>query len=835
MGTNINDAKLVKLIKFAPTLMILTFAVAVNSMILLSNKEKSQQSIESLENDIIATQKQQIQSQVNQAIDYIEYRYQSVIPQLKKQSKQRVYEAIEIAENIYQKNRDKPDDVIKSMIINALRPIRYAEKRGYFFIFQMDGMNVMHPLKTHLEGQQLINAQDQKGTLILKEHIDLIKNNQGEAFYQWQYQKPQQPIDIEFEKLGFGKYFAHFDWFIGTGEYLDDVEDDLKSELTMWFNNAPQDNNTKFYIINQEGRIIAHSSPELRGKNINEISKLDASLFQSDIDNLANEGTHLTYDMTISRLQTHPQRVSYIKAYPEWNWVLGTSFSANIFNDYLEEKLNELNQLNQKKFNNILLLSVFSTLLIIILSLVVSQMIINRLNRFQANLEESFDALQENQLKMQHMAMHDNLTGLPNRASLSKDIHEGIQFAKAENTQLAIIFIDLFDFKKINDLYGHSSGDKFLQIISSKFESLLGEHDSIARFGGDEFIFCAPNINQQQELTDLLQRIQSILREKLIIDGKNLTAHCNIGISIYPQDGDTPESLIRKADIVLNQSKKAGCDAIAYFSNEISQKIQHDYLVEEELRKALKHNEITVHYQPQIDTDSKRIVSVEALARWHNQKLGDVPPIKFIETAEQTGLIIDIGLFIFKTTCKDILSVSSNGHEALCASINISPKQLLCDGFVNSLIDVSDEVGINRERITLEITENVFIDDVDQVTPILDTLRNVGFGISLDDFGTGYSSLSYLNFLPITEIKIDRCFVENINHNSQSNALIEAIMAISQTFDIKVVAEGVETLKQYQTLSAYKCHLIQGYYFDKPMPKSQLQQKYFSGDNVNVN
>lgn len=233
-------------------------------------------------------------------------------------------------------------------------------------------------------------------------------------------------------------------------------------------------------------------------------------------------------------------------------------------------------------------------------------------------------------------------------------------------------------------------------------------------------------------------------------------------------------------------------------------------------------------YQPQINTRNVKIQSVEALARWNNPKLGSISPDVFINLAERTGLIIDIGLFIFRKACEDILATSPNGHGAINVSINISPKQLVDINFVESVTQIVSEVGIDIHRITLEITENLVLQDLKMTAIILNELKALKFGISLDDFGTGYSSLSYLNELPITEIKIDRCFINNINSSKQSNALVKAIFAISEAYNISVVAEGVEEKRQFLTLKSYRCDLIQGYYFDKPLTVEQLQQKYFT-------
>jgi EAL domain-containing protein (putative c-di-GMP-specific phosphodiesterase class I) len=294
---------------------------------------------------------------------------------------------------------------------------------------------------------------------------------------------------------------------------------------------------------------------------------------------------------------------------------------------------------------------------------------------------------------------------------------------------------------------------------------------------------------------------------------------------MYPADSDDAESLIRKADIVLYKSKELSKGDVMFYNSDINEQIQYDYMLEEELRRAIHKNEISVLYQPQIDVESKKLVSVEALARWSNERLGMVSPVKFIAIAETIGLIDEIGQFVFRRACQDILAISPNDKDALGLSVNISPKQLVAPEFVQQIVDIVEDVGIDLNRITLEITENVLINDMKKVSLILHSLRNHGFSISLDDFGTGYSSLSYLNGLPITEIKIDRCFVDKILVSDQSNTLIRAIIAIGKSCEMNVVAEGVETGEQYQLLISYGCNLVQGYYLDRPLPIEKLASR----------
>ncbi|MDB1124027.1 bifunctional diguanylate cyclase/phosphodiesterase [Vibrio algarum] len=821
----LNDIKLLRLIRYAPVVLIVIFALGINFVVLKDNREKAQQSIDSLRDEVVDRQKDSIRQHVNLVVNEILYQQTQTRKILKEQAQQRVEEAHAIAMNIYQTNPDRSQSEITSLIAEALRPIRFFEGRGYFFIFQMDGTNVMHGLRPEIEGKSAWNSQDIRGTYILREHIQLVEQK-GEAFYQWWYPKPGEDKNKEFEKVGFGKRFEPYNWMIGTGEYLSDVESDVKKKVLDWINDYGYDERGFLFVLDRNGKILSHRDDRYVGLNIADISMgarldLNSMTYESK-----NEGGFLQFDIPVNYGSNQTkEKVSFVKSINKWEWIVGTGFYADDFEEYLVQKQIVLEEQNHQEFVKITSLSAVLTMLVTAMSLILSNMIASRFGKFQSRISNDFHELESAKDRMQYMALHDALTGLPNRVLLLEDISQGIELAKKNKTELAVVFVDLDDFKKVNDLYGHSSGDKLLELISRKFETILGPMDTVSRFGGDEFIFCFPELRSAEHARDIIKSIRQVFDDQFVIDGKILVTNCSIGVSMYPSDSDDAESLIRKADIVLYKSKAIHKGEVMFFNHTINEQIQYDYMVEEELRRAVYKNEISVLYQPQIDVKNEKLVSVEALARWSNERLGMVPTVKFIAVAERIGVIDEIGHFVFRRACEDILTISPNGTECIDVSINISPIQLMAQDFVGEILAIVDEVGISVNRITLEITENVLIDDVDKVTPILHHLRNLGFGISLDDFGTGYSSLSYLNNLPITEIKIDRCFVDKILVSDQSSTLIKAIIAIGASCDLQVVAEGVETKEQHVRLVSYGCNLVQGYYFDRPLPIDKLASR----------
>lgn len=816
---SLNDRKLVLLIRYVPTLIVALFATVIMLVFISDSKEKARLSVESLRSNMLDHQKQVIFEQVEQVYNRVVYRQAQTVSELKSQAKQRVDEAHQIAVSIFQNNPNKNKSEIKKMISDALKPIRFYNNRGYFFIFQMDGINVMHALKPQIEGNSAWNAVDIKGTYILREHIKLIQQNDGEAFYRWWYQKPGFPATQEFEKIGFGKAFEPYDWFIGTGEYVADVEGDVKSALITSIADYQSNQEEKVFIFDADGVILVHENSDLVGKNVYQLDGQLAKAWQKLTRRDFAQGDFI--EPPIEQVSAN-SKIAYLRQFNPWGWYIGASFPINEVNRYIEKQQEILEDSHNQQLINLVLISLASTLLMVGLSFVASHIIVKRFGKFQQRITDDFERLEESKNQMQYMALHDPLTGLSNRSALIEQIETGIEQSKDSQKKLAVIFLDLDDFKKVNDLYGHSVGDKLLECLSRKFESLLEPQDSVARFGGDEFIFCFPALDDKQHAIAKTSAVKSVFDEPLIIDGRLLTADCSIGVSMYPCDSDSAETLITNADMVLYRSKQNKKGSILFFDHEINQQIKDEYQIEQQLKHALRRQELSVVYQPQICTARGETVGVEALVRWNSKKHGFVPPDVFIPLAEENGMINEIGLFVFRKACEDICHLPGNGGEGLNVSINVSPKQLLLDGFVESLLAITEEVGITTKRIMLEVTESIFIHDLERVTPIIARLQSHGFSISLDDFGTGYSCLSHLNQFTIDELKIDKSFIANLTDNAQSNALIKAILAIGETYQIKVVAEGVETKEQHMMLSSYGCNCVQGYYFSKPIPVEAL-------------
>jgi len=414
---------------------------------------------------------------------------------------------------------------------------------------------------------------------------------------------------------------------------------------------------------------------------------------------------------------------------------------------------------------------------------------------------------------------HDSLTKLPNRKLLSKEFSA---WSERFKTEFSLLFIDLSNFKSCNDLHGHSTGDQVLCEVAKRI-SLSFEGCLCVRQGGDEFIILSPATNQETLFNDC-NAFLSKLTKVITLGHLEFSINANIGIAFSPKDGQSLNELLRKADMAMYEAKRKQRD-IALYSEDLEQKTKQIAGIEKELRHALSSNEFSMVYQPQVDALSNEVLGLEALIRWHNAELGFVPPDQFIAVAEANGYIHAIGQFVIETAlseCIDVCRQMASNPIKIRLSVNVSVRQLLSENFIDNLIATLKKYDRQAITFMIEVTESLFIEDMDSAKKVLDKANEFGIFVSLDDFGTGYSSLSVLSKLPINELKIDRSFVNDILVNEQDRLLAKSIINLSKSLAIPVVAEGVETKEQADMLAKHGCDIFQGYYFARPMKKEDL-------------
>lgn len=417
------------------------------------------------------------------------------------------------------------------------------------------------------------------------------------------------------------------------------------------------------------------------------------------------------------------------------------------------------------------------------------------------------------------LAHHDALTHLPNRALFKKQLEKALCKEECEQ-RLAVLFIDLDNFKNINDTLGHQVGDALLQAVAKRLKACLRENDLIARLGGDEFVVVQSEVNSSEDAAALATRIRTALKAPLKLDGHEIVVDTSIGVAMAPDDGHTHDILLKCADMALYGAKSGGRATYRFFEQEMDQRMIERRTIELELRHALVNREFELHFQPLLNLKRNTVSCCEALIRWNHPTRGLMAPNSFITIAEETGLITRIGEWVIRTACDQ----AANWPDDINIAINISPVQFRCQNLIQVVANSLATSGLAPHRLEIEITEALLLDDTDQVLSVLKGLKRLGVRISMDDFGTGYSSLSYLQKFPFNKIKIDKAFVQNLSDEAGSDAIIRAIVGIAESLNMSTTAEGVETLRQKEIVTALGCVEMQGYLFARPQTADNIYQ-----------
>ncbi|MEG4425886.1 MULTISPECIES: EAL domain-containing protein [unclassified Microcoleus] len=425
---------------------------------------------------------------------------------------------------------------------------------------------------------------------------------------------------------------------------------------------------------------------------------------------------------------------------------------------------------------------------------------------------------------IRHQASHDPLTGLPNRLLFNERLSLALASAHQNGEMLAVIFLDLDRFKNVNDTLGHPVGDLLLQSVSRRLTNCLRVGDSMARWGGDEFTVLLYNINTPEEATKICQLIIQSLSTPFDFEGLELYIKASLGIALAPYDGEDAETLLKNADAAMYKAKQKGRNNYQFYTQAIGSKVSEDLNLENHLYKALKNSEFVLHYQPQINLNTGKIVGMEALIRWQHPERGLIPPDRFIPLAEETGLICQIDEWVMRTACLQNRAWQLLGLPPMRIAVNLSARQFLQPHTVQTIAEILSETKLNPEYLEIEITESIAMTDVSFTVSVLQQLQDMGINISLDDFGTGYSSLWSLKNFPLNNLKIDKSFVADLVTGSSGATIVKLAIALGQGLNLQVIAEGVETAEQLAFLRSHKCDMGQGYFFSKPIPAAAITQ-----------
>ncbi|QMT59787.1 bifunctional diguanylate cyclase/phosphodiesterase [Legionella sp. PC997] len=435
--------------------------------------------------------------------------------------------------------------------------------------------------------------------------------------------------------------------------------------------------------------------------------------------------------------------------------------------------------------------------------------------------------------KLAYQANHDALTGLPNRTSLYARIEQAITYAARLNQILAIFFLDVDDFKLVNDNLGHDSGDSLLKVVAKRLKECIRESDTVARFGGDEFVlvFMAPTF---KDITLIAQKILNQVVQPIKLSAHEVIVTTSIGISTYPKDGADTTSLLKNADMAMYLAKKEGRNNFQFYNNFINEQSLKRLEIQTQIHKAMENNEFFILYQPIYNLNSGALIGVEALLRWQHPELGLIPPHDFIPIAEDNGLICQLGEWVFRTACRQNKVWQDLGLPPIFITVNVSSRQLKKDNFVRMIEAILEETGLSPQYLEIEFTESALIKKSPELNNTLLSLSRMGIGMAIDDFGTGYSSLSYLKTFPVSKLKIDQSFVQECTHSSNDASIVEAIIAMAHGLKLRVIAEGVDTSDKVAFLKKLNCDEAQGFFYSLPIEVYEVTQLLKNTINICV-
>ncbi|MCR4802529.1 MAG: EAL domain-containing protein [Lachnospiraceae bacterium] len=433
-------------------------------------------------------------------------------------------------------------------------------------------------------------------------------------------------------------------------------------------------------------------------------------------------------------------------------------------------------------------------------------------------LDEKYEELKVSEERNKKLAYVDYLTDLPNRTAFTEYLEYSLSVLKKGHI-LSVMYIDIDNFKLINDSLGHSYGDELLLDCTERLKQVLDTNDYLARFGGDEFIILTENVINMWEYEEKINTVQRIFAQPFILALKEHFVSASIGVAIAPKDSNNAQMLLKNVDLALYRAKSIGKNNICFYEPSMNEQIMTKMETQSELHKAIREGQFELYYQPQVDLDADKIVGFESLLRWNHPEKGVITPDKFLPLAEDTGMIGTIGSWVLREACNQLKSWQDQGFSGITMAVNLAARQFKDPDLVNMVENAVRQSGIKPEDLELEITESVALDDITYAIDTISQLKDLGIKFSLDDFGTGYSSLNYLKYLPVSNIKIDKSFIDTIIEDKSDKAIVSAIITLARNFDLDVIAEGVENTDQVSFLKEAQCNIVQGYLYSIPVSK----------------
>lgn len=949
---SLKKQNITKWIVFLPASAILLTFFIILAIVISAERTEYQKALDSARIDYVKRSKLQAKERIDKLVDYINVNEQFVFNETKDEIKNIVDLAYNVIMDTDIENAHLPREQIIEKIKQKLRNTRFFnDLSGYYFIFDMNGRCVMHGENPDLEKKDTLYLQDGDGNYLIQEMISKLKNHDASPL-EWSWKNPKDKTYRN--KIGYIKKYAPLNIFVGSGRYEDEIRERVKKETQKLLLNTKYGEYGYIFAYDYQGNTIAHDDHSLIGKNrLNFISNNQFIIRDIVEGGKRNpEGFFMTYEASYHPTNKDKRKISFIRAIPQFEWVIGTGAYLMEENNALQEQEIALKNKMQSTLINMLAVSLIIMLLVMGVMFFISTKLRSVLARYENHLllsnkqireqkmvfetlyqksadgiwllkegifvdcneavvkmfkaktkdalinvtladlspeyqpdeQSSYEkALWMNALAMQngvqkfewqardmegkvfwisivmttihmdkgliqhcsvrditirkeleeenrkqkkllmHQVEHDTLTGLPNRNLLQDRLTQAIKKASRDDKVLGVMFVDVDKFKSVNDSLGHDAGDMLLKMIAGRMRHSVRETDTVARLSGDEFIVLLDGCKDASDIFVAIKKLVASFQEPFVLGNESFKITTSIGVSVYPHDGETASKLLKNADIAMYKAKSKGRNRYVFFDQEMNQETNEHLEIEKSLHKALNHNEFVVFYQPQINLQTERIVGLEALIRWNHPTRGLTAPGYFIHVAEESELIVEIGNWVIQEVMGQIKRWYDMGFNPGKVAINIAGKQLESSGLIAFMMQSLRESGCRPEWIEMEIVERFIMKDTTKSIALLKRFRELGVDISIDDFGTGHSSLAYLKQLPVTKLKIDQSFVQNLEDSKEDRAIARTIIELGRGLGLKVLAEGVETKGQKEFIYASGCELMQGYLFSKPVCAKEIE------------
>ncbi|PTD95359.1 diguanylate cyclase [Pseudothauera lacus] len=914
-----------------------------------------QASFDRIEETVLRQQDERLQAELDSALSHVEFTRSRAERLLRDSLVEQVDIAHAVAEGIYLKEHGRrPDAEIRQLIVEALRPARFFDGRGYYFIDGMDGRFILLPTAPQFEGQLLPDNQDDTGHYIMRGLIEAARQPRGEGFSRYRWYRPDDPARMA-DKLAYVRHFEPYDWLIGTGDYTYEWDSRQQQEALSRLRSLRFGRSGYIGVLDRDGRLLlSQDFPALEGLHLQQMPASAAQALHRLLLRAEAGGGALSYRWHNAHDGTMVNKRALVQRIEPWGWTLAATLHEGELSGALADERERARADNRSRSSQVLVAVGLALLVAVLASLAFSRWSGRLFRAYHEEnlaqrqaLQQQAEALHESEEKLstildsveahiyikdttyrylyvnrpmcalfgseagnvvghtddeffdretalhllandrrviehgeriateesvcghgdalprtyfsvkiplrrsdgsiyalcgistdisqrkaledeiRQLAFYDSLTGLANRRLLIDRLQQHLAASVRHGQYGALLFVDLDNFKTLNDTLGHDAGDRLLVQVAARLRECVRDDDTVARFGGDEFVCMLGSLgfNETRAAANARtagEKILAALRQPYVLRDKPYVSTPSIGITLFAGRDVQVDDLLKQADLAMYQAKAAGRNSLSFYDPLMQARLNARATLEADLREALAAQQFVLHYQLQFDAAGNAL-GAEALLRWQHPERGEILPGEFIATAEETGLIVPLGNWVLEAACAQLRrwqQAPAQAHWKL--AVNVSARQFRQPEFVDQVLAALAHSGADAHGLKLELTESLLLEDIDSTIAHMRTLKWHGVGFALDDFGTGYSSLAYLKQLPLDELKIDRDFVRDLHSDPNDAAIARAIINLAANLGLQVIAEGVETAAQRDFLVREGCQSFQGYLFARPLPADRL-------------